>query len=211
MRKKLALLTAGAMVLSLLLSACGSQAGSPAPDPTDAPSPSAAVEPTAAPEPKETASAEAAVISAAPSEEPSQAVESAAAAVVASAAPQVSAAAPAPSKAPAAATPKPVVSTPVPAAPATPAPAADTPQPTPEPVPAPTPTPAPPTPAATKEAAMAYIGGSASSMIAAIGQPLGRSYAPSCMGEGEDGELFYNGFTVYTYREGGVETVQDVI
>ena len=48
MRKKLALLPAGAMVLSLLLSACGSQAGSPAPDPTDAPSPSAAVEPTAA-------------------------------------------------------------------------------------------------------------------------------------------------------------------
>ena len=58
---------------------------------------------------------------------------------------------------------------------------------------------------------MAFIGRSASSMIAAIGQPNGSNYAPSCMGDGEDGELFYNGFTVYTYREGGVETVEDVI
>jgi len=58
---------------------------------------------------------------------------------------------------------------------------------------------------------MAYIGGSVSSMIAAIGQPLSRSYAPSCIGDGEDGELIYSGFTVYTYRENGVETVEDVL
>ena len=58
---------------------------------------------------------------------------------------------------------------------------------------------------------MAFIGRSAASMIAAIGQPTSRDYTPSCLGDGEDGELFYNGFTVYTYREGTTETVQDVI
>ena len=66
-------------------------------------------------------------------------------------------------------------------------------------------------PAATKGDAQAFIGRSVSSLIAAIGQPISRDYAPSCMGSGEDGELVYNGFTVYTYREGSVETVQDVI
>lgn len=55
-----------------------------------------------------------------------------------------------------------------------------------------------------------YIGRSASGLIAAIGQPLARDYAPSCLGSGEDGELIYNGFTVYTYREGTTETVTDV-
>lgn len=58
---------------------------------------------------------------------------------------------------------------------------------------------------------MSYIGRSASSLIAAIGQPLARDYAPSCLGSGEDGELIYNGFTVYTYREGNTETVTDVL
>ena len=56
-----------------------------------------------------------------------------------------------------------------------------------------------------------FIGQSVSSLIAAIGQPLSWDYAPSCLGSGEDGELIYNGFTVYTYREGGSETVVDVI
>ena len=81
-------------------------------------------------------------------------------------------------------------------------------QPTPEPAPEPTPTPAP---AAPKDVAMGYIGRSASSLIAAIGQPLARDYAPSCLGSGEDGELIYKGFTVYTYREGNTETVTDVL
>lgn len=65
--------------------------------------------------------------------------------------------------------------------------------------------------AATREAATAYIGSSASSMIAAIGAPSSRSYVPSCLGDGEDGELIYDGFTVYTYREGNSEIVQDVL
>ena len=36
-----------------------------------------------------------------------------------------------------------------------------------------------------------------------------RSMLPSCIGDGEDGLLYYNGFTVTTYRENGKETVQD--
>ena len=59
--------------------------------------------------------------------------------------------------------------------------------------------------AATADAARAYIGQSVSSMIAALGSPISSSYP------GEDGELVYDGFTVYTYRENGVETVEDVL
>ena len=65
--------------------------------------------------------------------------------------------------------------------------------------------------AATADAARAYIGQNVSSLIAALGAPMSSSYAPSCLGPGEDGELFYDGFTVYTYREDGVETVEDVL
>jgi len=68
-----------------------------------------------------------------------------------------------------------------------------------------------PKPAPTKADAQAYIGKSVSSLIAAIGSPKGSDYAPSCLGDGEDGELFYDGFTVYTYRANGTETVQDVV
>ena len=78
-----------------------------------------------------------------------------------------------------------------------------------EPEPQPDPDPQPVTP--TADAARAYIGQSASSLIAALGSPISSSYAPSCLGPGEDGELIYSGFTVYTYRENGVETVEDVL
>ena len=81
-----------------------------------------------------------------------------------------------------------------------------------DPEPAEDPAPQQPEPqAATADTARAYIGQSVSSLIAAIGSPLSQSYAPSCLGPGEDGELIYDGFTVYTYRENGVETVQDVL
>ena len=43
-----------------------------------------------------------------------------------------------------------------------------------------------------------------------IGEPESADYAPSCLGDGDDGMLFYDGFIVYTYREGDVETVYDV-
>lgn len=57
--------------------------------------------------------------------------------------------------------------------------------------------------------AKACIGASVSILYDLIGYPPnGSSYTEN--GIGEDGELYYNGFTVYTYREAGVETVIDV-
>ena len=58
--------------------------------------------------------------------------------------------------------------------------------------------------------AESFNGGSLQELIAEIGEPSGRDYATSCMGSGEDGELYYNGFTVYTYREGDEEKIVDV-
>lgn len=97
----------------------------------------------------------------------------------------------------------------------TPTPKAQTPAPTPKATPTPTPTPTPqPTkaaPAPTADRAAAYIGSSTASLVAAIGQPNSKSYASSCIGDGQDGEWYYNGFTVYTYKDvDGSETVQDV-
>ena len=64
--------------------------------------------------------------------------------------------------------------------------------------------------APTKSDAQAYIGKSASLLISDIGAPLSTSYSSSCLGDGEDGELKYNGFTVYTYKEGNNENVIDI-
>lgn len=58
--------------------------------------------------------------------------------------------------------------------------------------------------------AMGCIGSPVSTLYSIIGSPNSSSYADSCNGGGEDGELYYNGFTVYTYRENGEETVVDV-
>ena len=60
------------------------------------------------------------------------------------------------------------------------------------------------------ELAKSYVDKDVQDLIDELGEPLERSYAPSCLGDGEDGELRYEGFTVYTYREDGVETVTDV-
>lgn len=62
-----------------------------------------------------------------------------------------------------------------------------------------------------KELALTFIDKSVEELIAAIGEPISSDYAPSCLGAGEDGELVYDGFSVYTYREGDVETVRDVL
>ena len=55
--------------------------------------------------------------------------------------------------------------------------------------------------------AQSYIGQSTTALYAAIGYPVYSDYAPSCIGPGEDGNLYYDGFTVYTYREDGQEEV----
>ena len=60
----------------------------------------------------------------------------------------------------------------------------------------------------TASQASGYVGSSASALESALGAPTSKSYSPSCMGEGEDGIWTYDGFTVYTYKEGGSETVE---
>jgi hypothetical protein len=47
-----------------------------------------------------------------------------------------------------------------------------------------------------------------SELYALIGEPESSEYAPSCLVEGgEDGMLYYDGFVVYTTREGDEESV----
>ncbi len=60
------------------------------------------------------------------------------------------------------------------------------------------------------EAAKRCIDKNVSELYSAIGMPSDSSYAPSCLGPGEDGELYYEGFTVATYREGEKEIVREV-
>ena len=62
------------------------------------------------------------------------------------------------------------------------------------------------------EIALDFIGKPLADLQEMIGYPKDLRYASSCLGDGEDGELYYRGFTVYTYRDtDGSETVYDVI
>lgn len=55
------------------------------------------------------------------------------------------------------------------------------------------------------------IGKSVDELIALIGEPESSDYAPSCLVEGaEDGNWYYDGFTVYTLRTADGETVEYV-
>ncbi|MBQ1183555.1 MAG: hypothetical protein IIX60_03825 [Clostridia bacterium] len=60
-----------------------------------------------------------------------------------------------------------------------------------------------------KELAESCIDKSVTELKKLIGEPQSSEYVPSCLspGKGEDGNLFYDGFTVYTYRYEGKETV----
>ncbi len=58
--------------------------------------------------------------------------------------------------------------------------------------------------------ALTFVGWPMEELRAAIGEPEAEEYVPSCLGSGKDGVLTYPGFTVYTYREGGTETVRAV-
>ena len=65
---------------------------------------------------------------------------------------------------------------------------------------------------ASYETAVAHIGKPLSELQEKIGLPESENYASSCLGDGEDGELHYSGFTVYTYRDtDGTENVYDVV
>ena len=48
-----------------------------------------------------------------------------------------------------------------------------------------------------------------SELYDAIGEPISEDSAPSCAGPGEDVNLYYDGFTVYTYKEGNEQVVYD--
>ena len=62
------------------------------------------------------------------------------------------------------------------------------------------------------ETAVSCIGKPITALTEQIGQPARVSYASSCLGDGEDGELYYEGFTVYTYRDtDGTENIYDVM
>ncbi len=62
------------------------------------------------------------------------------------------------------------------------------------------------------EQAQALIDSDVEALYEAIGEPNDSLYASSCLGEGEDGELYYDGFTVYTYRDtDGSESIYDVM
>ena len=55
-----------------------------------------------------------------------------------------------------------------------------------------------------------YVDAPLSDFVAEYGEPVSREYASSCLGDGEDGVLKYDNFTVYTYKEGDQETILDV-
>ena len=112
-----------------------------------------------------------------------------------------------------------------PAPAASPAPAAETPEPSTEPEPSAEPaarlpdadlvrdTATAPSPSeALFELAKSYVDKPLSELQAEIGEPVSSSYVSSCLiPGGEDGELRYDGFTVYTVKSSDSETVQDVI
>lgn len=60
------------------------------------------------------------------------------------------------------------------------------------------------------ETAKTFVGKTTPELFAAIGEPDSSDYAPSCLGPGEDGNLYYESFTVYTYRENGMEKIRIV-
>ena len=62
------------------------------------------------------------------------------------------------------------------------------------------------------ELAKSFVDKPLSELQAEIGEPVSSSYVSSCLiPGGEDGELHYDGFTVYTVKSGDSETVQDVL
>lgn len=62
------------------------------------------------------------------------------------------------------------------------------------------------------EIAQEYIDRPLEELIAAIGEPLSSVYGPSCLVQGaQDGQLQYDGFWIYSLKDGEMETVKDVL
>ena len=68
-----------------------------------------------------------------------------------------------------------------------------------------------PAPNEKAELAKTLIDHPVAELYEAVGEPESSEYAHSCLGPGDDGSLYYDGFTVATYREGDSETVRDVL
>ncbi len=61
------------------------------------------------------------------------------------------------------------------------------------------------------ETAQGFVDRPLSELTEAIGEPLSTDYVTSCLiPGGQDGELHYDGFTVYTVTDGETETILDV-
>ena len=62
------------------------------------------------------------------------------------------------------------------------------------------------------EIAQKYVDRPLEELIAAIGEPLSSVYGPSCLIQGaQDGQLQYDGFWIYSLKDGEMETVKDVL
>ena len=59
------------------------------------------------------------------------------------------------------------------------------------------------------QTALGFVDQDVSLLVEALGEPLDKQYEVSCSGPGDDGIWSYDGLTVFTYRENGVETVVD--
>ena len=62
------------------------------------------------------------------------------------------------------------------------------------------------------EIAQEYIDRPLEELIDAIGEPISSAYGPSCLiPGGQDGQLQYDGFWIYSVKDGEMETVKDVL
>ena len=62
------------------------------------------------------------------------------------------------------------------------------------------------------EIAQGFIDRPMEELVAAIGEPLSSVYGPSCLiPGGQDGQLQYDGFWIYSVKDGEMETVKDVL
>ena len=59
------------------------------------------------------------------------------------------------------------------------------------------------------ETALSFVDQDAQLLLNALGEPQEKLYEASCSGPGDDGIWIYDGVTVFTYLENGVETVVD--
>lgn len=59
------------------------------------------------------------------------------------------------------------------------------------------------------EIALSFVDQDVAGLLEALGEPLEKSYEASCSGPGDDGIWIYDGLTVFTYTENGVEIVVD--